>query len=86
MFENFVNSFYQKTKFSFINFTFFKLITEVFDLSRLIKNTKNRFSTRKIVKTLESHDSMSENFKKKQKTKMNLLKKVIKLNNNSKVE
>jgi chlorite dismutase len=84
MFENFVDSFYQEAKSSFIRFTFFKLITEVSDLSRLSKNTKSRFSTRRIVKNIESHDSMSENFKKKHKMKMNLLKKFVKSNNRSK--
>jgi hypothetical protein len=84
MFENFVDSFYQEAKFSFIRFTFSKLITEVFDLSRSLRNTRNCFSTRRIVKNIESHDSMSENFKKKHKTKMNLLEEVVKSNNRSK--
>jgi hypothetical protein len=84
MFENFVDSFYQETKFSFIRFTFFKLITEVFNLFQSSRNTKNRFSTRRIVKNIESHDSMSENFKKKHKTKMNLLKEFVESNNRSK--
>jgi hypothetical protein len=84
MFEDFVDSFYQEAKSSSIRFTFFKLSTEVSDLFRSSRNTKSRFSTRRIVKNLESHDSMSKNFKKKQKTKMNLLKKVVKSNNRSK--
>jgi hypothetical protein len=65
MFENFVDSFYQEAKSSFTRFTFFKLITEVFDLFRSLKNTKNRSSTRRIVKNIESHDLMLKNFKKK---------------------
>jgi chlorite dismutase len=84
MFEDFVDLFYQKAKSSFIRFIFFKLITKISDLFRSSRNTKNRFSTRRIVKNLESHDSMSENFKKKQKTKMNLLKEFVKSNNRSK--
>ncbi len=76
MFENFVDLFYQEAKFLFIRFIFSKLITEVSDLFRSSRNTKNRFSTRRIVKNIESHDSMSKNFKKKQKTKMNLLKEI----------
>jgi hypothetical protein len=84
MSEDFVDSFYQETKSSFIRFTFFKLITEVSDLSRSSRNTKNRSSTRRIVKNIESHDSMSENFKKKYKTKMNLLKEFVKSDNRSK--
>jgi hypothetical protein len=84
MSENFVYSFYQEAKSSFIRFTFFKLITEVSDLFRLSRNTKSRSSTRRIVKNIESHDSMSENFKRKHKTKMNLLKEFVKSNNRSK--
>jgi hypothetical protein len=89
MFEDFVDSFYQKTKSSFIRFTFFKLITEVFDffrfnLFRSTRNMRNRFSTRRIVKNFESHDFMSKNFKRKHKAKMNSLKEVIKSNNRSK--
>jgi hypothetical protein len=45
MFENFVDSFYQKTKSSFIRFIFFKLITKVLDLFRSSRNTKNRSLT-----------------------------------------
>jgi hypothetical protein len=86
MFEDFVNSFYQETKSLFIRFIFFKLITKIFDLFQSLKNTRNRFSTRRIVKNFKSHDSISKNFKRKQKTKMNLLKKVVKLNNHSKNE
>jgi hypothetical protein len=83
MSEDFVDSFYQEAKSSFTRFTFFKLITEVFDLFRSSRNTKSRSSTRRIVKNLESHHWMSENFKKKQKTKMNLLKEVVESNNRS---
>ncbi len=84
MSENFVNSFYQKAKSLFIRFIFSKLITEVFDLSQSSKNTKSRFSTWKIVKNIKSHDSMSKNFKKKHKMKMNLLKEFVKSDNRSK--
>jgi hypothetical protein len=81
MFENFVDSFYQETKSSFIRFIFCKLITKVFDLFRSSRNTKSRFSTRRIVKNVESHVSMSKNFKNKHKTKMNLLKEFVKSDN-----
>jgi hypothetical protein len=89
MSEDFVDSFYQKAKSLFIRFIFSKLITEVLDLFRSdlfrsTRNTRSRFSTRKILKNLESHDSMSKNFKKKHKAKMNSLKKVVKSNNRSK--
>jgi hypothetical protein len=84
MFENFVDSFYREAKSSFTRFIFFKLITKVSDLFRSSRNTRNRSSTRRIVKKIESHDSMSKNFKKKHKTKMNLLKEIVKSNNRSK--
>ncbi len=84
MFEDFVDSFYQEFEFSFIRSTFSKLTTEVFDLSQSTKITKSRFSTRTIVKNLKSHDSMSKNFKRKQRAKMNSLEKVVKLDNRSK--
>jgi hypothetical protein len=84
MSENFVNSFYQEAKSSFIRFIFFKLITKISDLFRSSKNTKSRFSIQRIVKNIESHNSMSENFKKKHKTKMNLLKELVESDNRSK--
>jgi hypothetical protein len=84
MSENFVDLFYQEAKSSFIRFIFFKLITEVFNLFRSSRNTRSRSSTRRIVKNIELHDSMSENFKRKHKTKMNLLKELVKSNNRSK--